>query len=94
MPRRSTFRAARPPLLTAGADEAHHNRGTAHRPLRDVRRLLLHVEFRPATHLVSNSCSLAGGRPSVLSRRPGSRDNAVMAGVWRCRLWLVAVIRP
>ena len=40
------FAVARPPLLTIGSDEAHHDRDTAHRPLRDVRRLL-DVAHRP-----------------------------------------------
>ena len=39
-------RGARPPFLAVGSDEADHDRDAAHRPLRDVRRLL-HVEYRP-----------------------------------------------
>jgi hypothetical protein len=40
-------RGARPPFLAVGSDEADHDRDAAHRPLRDVRRLL-DVEYRPS----------------------------------------------
>jgi hypothetical protein len=40
------FAVARPPFLAVGSDQADHDRDAAHRPLRDVRRLL-NVEYRP-----------------------------------------------